>query len=164
MFTAEKSLQGNTCAQVFTNGLAYSLFYPLERKVHAHRALTKMIQDLGITRNSTVDGAGKLNNKKSGWGQAVKEYRINQRTTEPHSPWQNKAKAEIREAKKGIHRATRRTGSPYQLWDHCGQWVSAVSRLTAHKIPSLEGRVPAELIEGSTPDISKYAQFDWYKP
>jgi hypothetical protein len=164
MFAAEKSTRGNTCAQIFTNGSGYSLFYPLERKQHAHRALTKTIQDVGIMRDLTVDGAGEVNDRKSDWGQIVKEYRINQRTTEPHSPWQNKAEAEIREVKKGIRRATRRTGSPFRLWDYCGQWVSAIRRLTAHDVPTLEGRVPAELIEGNTPDISEYAQFDWYQP
>jgi hypothetical protein len=39
----------------------------------------------------------------------------------------------------------------------------AVRRLTAHDIPALQGRVPAELIDGNTPDISEYAQFDWYQ-
>jgi hypothetical protein len=39
----------------------------------------------------------------------------------------------------------------------------AIRRLTAHDITSLDGRVPAELIEGNTPDISEYAQFNWYK-
>jgi hypothetical protein len=164
MFAAEKSTRGNTCAQVFTNGNGYSLFYPLEKKGLAHRALTKTIQDVGIMKDLTVDGAGELNDKSLQWGKIVKEHRINQRTTELYSPWQNRAEAEIREIKKGIRRATRRTGSPYRLWDYCGQWVSAIRRLTAHDITSLDGRVPAELIEGNTPDISEYAQFDWYEP
>jgi hypothetical protein len=51
MFAAEKSIGGNTCAQVFTNGSGYSLFYPLEKKGHAHRALTKTIQDVGIMKD-----------------------------------------------------------------------------------------------------------------
>jgi hypothetical protein len=41
--------------------------------------------------------------------------------------------------------------------------VAAVRRLTAHSIPGLDGRVPSEVIEGNTPDISEYAQFDWYQ-
>jgi hypothetical protein len=32
-----------------------------------------------------------------------------------------------------------------------------------NKIPGLEGQVWVEAIEGNTPDISKYTQFDWYQ-
>jgi hypothetical protein len=123
----------------------------------------KAIHNVGVMKDLTVDGAGEVNDRGSEWGKIVKEFRINQRTTEPHSPWQNRAEAEIKELKKGIRRATRRAGSPYRLWDYCGEWVSAIRRFTAHEIPSLEGRVPAESIEGNTPDISEYAQFDWYQ-
>jgi hypothetical protein len=52
---------------------------------------------------------------------------------------------------------------PYRLWGFCGEWASAIWRLMAYKIPLLEGRVPDESIEGNTPDISKYAQFNWYQ-
>jgi hypothetical protein len=70
----------------------------------------------------------------------------------------------IRELKKGIRRAPmRKARMPYRLWNFCGEWVSAIRRYTAHNIPLLEGRVPAESIEGNTPDILEYAQFDWYQ-
>jgi hypothetical protein len=124
----------------------------------------KTIHKVGVMKDLTVDGAGEMHEKKSSWGQIVKGFRINQRTTKHHSPWQNCVEAEIRELKKGIRWAMRRrVRTPYRLWDFCGEWVSAIRRLTAHEIPSLEGKVPAESIEGNTPDISKYAQFDWYQ-
>ena len=41
--------------------------------------------------------------------------------------------------------------------------MAGIRRLTAHDIPTLQGRVPTEAIEGNTPDISEYAQFDWYQ-
>jgi hypothetical protein len=86
MFAAERNTRGNKCAQVFTNRKGYSLFYPLEKKGLAHRGLTKTIQDVGIMKDLTVDGASELNDKFLEWGKVVKEYRINQRTTEPYSP------------------------------------------------------------------------------
>jgi hypothetical protein len=89
MFSASKSTRGNSCAQVFTNGLGYSLFYPLESKSHAHRALMKTIHGVGVMKDLTVDRAGELAERSTQWGQIVKEFRINQQTTEPHSPWQN---------------------------------------------------------------------------
>jgi hypothetical protein len=42
--------------------------------------------------------------------------------------------------------------------------VAAIRRLTALDMPQLQGRVPDEDVLGSTPDISQYAQFDWYEP
>jgi hypothetical protein len=135
----------------------------MESKLLEHRAPMKTIHDIGVMKDLTVDGAGKMNEKGSSWGQIVKEFRINQRTTEPHSPWQNRVEAKIQELKKGIRRTMGKARMPYRLWDFCGEWVSAIRCYMAHKIPSLEGRVPAESIEGNTPDISEYAQFDWYQ-
>jgi hypothetical protein len=44
------------------------------------------------------------------------------------------------------------------------EWCAAVRRLTASSIPQLNGRTQTEYVEGSTPDISSYAMFDWYQP
>jgi hypothetical protein len=46
----------------------------------------------------------------------------------------------------------------------CGKSVTAIRRLTALNLPQLQGRVPDEHVLGCTPDISQYAQFDWYEP
>jgi hypothetical protein len=74
----------------------------------------KMIHGVGVMKDLTVDGAKEeMNENSKQWGQIVKEFRTNQRTTEPHSPWQNQAEAEIRELKKGIRLAMRRARTPY---------------------------------------------------
>ena len=57
----------------------------------------------------------------------------------------------------------RRTNAPKRLWCYCGQWIAALRRLTALDNPALDGRVPHEDALGDTPDISQYAQFDWYQ-
>ena len=49
------------------------------------------------------------------------------------------------------------------IWDYCGQWVAAIRILTALDIAQLDGRVPAEFVLGTTPDISVYALFEWYE-
>jgi hypothetical protein len=69
----------------------------------------------------------------------------------------------IQEIKHGIKRATLKSRSPKRLWDFCGEWVAAIRWLTAHDILGLHDRVPSEAIKGNTPDILKYAQFDWYE-
>jgi hypothetical protein len=80
-----------------------------------------------------------------------------------YSPWQNHAEGGIRELKKAFRRTTFQAQSPKRLWDYCGEWVSVVRTLTAHDILALDSRVPSEIVDGSTPDISEYAQFDWYQ-
>lgn len=70
----------------------------------------------------------------------------------------------IQKIKRGRRRGTLlRARSPKRLWDFCGEWVAAIRCLTAHDIPALQGHVPSEAIEGNTPNVSEYAQFDWYQ-
>jgi Reverse transcriptase (RNA-dependent DNA polymerase) len=124
-------------------------------------ALNEVIRTVGVPKELVSDGArAELHGQ---FGKVVNEYRVKHRTTEPYSGWQNRAEAAIREIKRGIKRAMQRARSPKRLWDYCGEWVSAIRRLTAHDIPSLHDRVPCEVVEGNTPDISEYAQFDWYQ-
>jgi hypothetical protein len=161
MFSTSKSLRGYKCAQVFTNGAGYDLFYPMRKKSEAGEALNSMIRTIGVPKDLVSDGAG----EETGgcFGKTVKEYKIHHRFSEPYSPWQNRAESSIRELKSGIRRATFRARSPKRLWDYCGEWVSAVRQLTAHDIPSLGGRVPSEIVKGFTPNISDYTQFNWYQ-
>ena len=43
MFSTMKSIRGNKCAQVFTNGIGYDLFYPLKKEADAVDALNNLI-------------------------------------------------------------------------------------------------------------------------
>lgn len=161
MFSAVSSLRGSKCAQVFTNGIGYDLFYPLKKEAMAADALNEVIRTVGVPKELVSDGArAELHGR---FAKVANEYRIKRRVTEPYSGWQNRAEAAIREIKRGIRRAMQRARSPKRLWDYCGEWVLAIRRLTAHDITSLHDRVPCEVVEGNTPDISEYAQFDWYQ-
>lgn len=162
MFAATKSLRGNKCAQVFTNGIGYNLFYPSKKEVLASEVLNEVIRTVGVPKELVSDGAhAEIHGR---FGAVAKEYRIKQRLTEPYSGWQNRAEAAIREVKRGIRRATQRAGLPNRLWDYCGEWVvAAIRRLTAHDMHSLHDGVPCEAVKGNTPDISECAQFDWYQ-
>ena len=161
MFAHQISIRKNTCAQVFTNGVGYDLFYPLKKEKFAVEALNEVIRTVGVSKELVSDGAkAEIYGR---FGDVAAEYRIKQRVTEPYSGLQNRAEAAIREIKRGIRRASQRARSPKRLWDYCGEWVAAIRRLTAHDIPSLHDRVPCEAIEGNTPDISEYAQFEWYQ-
>jgi hypothetical protein len=49
-----KSLRGNKCAQVFTNGLGYDLFYPLKKELEVAVALNKVIQSVGVPKTANI--------------------------------------------------------------------------------------------------------------
>lgn len=120
------------------------------------------IHDNGIPQELVSDNAPAEHRGR--WGEICKEYHIKQTQTVPGSPWQNRAEHAVREFKVAIRRALRRRRAPRRLWCYCGEWVSAIKRLTASKLPRLGGRTAEEHVLGSTPDISAYAQFDWYEP
>jgi Reverse transcriptase (RNA-dependent DNA polymerase) len=162
MFSKVPSISGYTGGSLFTDGLGYDRFYPWKKKSEHADALMQFIHDVGVPQNLISDNA-----KEEILGRArdiCTKYRINVKTTVPHSPWQNLAEASIRETKKHVRRTIRRTGAPPKLWAACTVWATGVRRLTASSIPQLHGRTPTEHVEGSTPDISSYALFEWYQP
>ena len=161
MFSPTTSLRGYTCAQVFTDGYGYDKFYPLKTKADASRGLLGFIQESGVPGWLISDGA--LEQRTRHWQDVVRDYQIRQTLTEPYSPWQNKAESSIRAIKRGIRRFMQAEGSPKRTWCFCGEWYAGTRRLTAHDTPVLNGRVPAERVDGDTPDISMYVQFSWYQ-
>ena len=161
LFSKLKSLRQNEVGQVWTDGQMYSRMYPMKSKKEAYTSISQLCNDLAaIPAEIVSDGA--MEETGGNWKKEIQHYRIKQRWTEPYSQWQNRAESDIREIKRGIRRATKRQRSPKRLWDFCGTWVTAVRRKTAHDLPGLNGLTPEERVHGRTPDISAYAQFDWY--
>jgi hypothetical protein len=94
IIAASKSLRGKKCAQVFTNGIGYDLFYPMKMESMALEALNKVIQTVGVPKELVSDGArAEIYGR---FGVVAKEFRIKQQVTEPYSGWENRAKAAIR--------------------------------------------------------------------
>jgi transposase len=92
------------------------------------------------------------------WRKTIREFRINQKTTEPYSPWQNRAELDVREAKRTMRRFKKKTGSPRRLWCFLGEHVATLRGYTAYDAPKLQGRCAAEHALGYTPDISPWVQ------
>ena len=63
-------------------------------------SLTNFIQDVGVMETQLVDNDPTMAYKE--WQKTVREYHINQRMTEPYSPWQNRAELDVREIKRAI--------------------------------------------------------------
>ena len=162
LFAGTKSIRSNQVAQVWTDGNGYCLFFPLKSKAKAPSTIAEMIRYVrGIPEVVVSDGAKEVTGKM--WTDEINNYRMRHHITEPHSQWQNKAEAEIREVKRMIKHHMYKSQCPKRFWCYCGQWVAAIRRFLAHNMPNLEGTNPYERIHARTADISEYVQFDWYQ-
>ena len=147
-------------AQIFVNDTNFLRIYPMENKGQAGSKLVELIQEVGIPSSLHVDGSKEQSSKK--WKETCINYDIRQKTTEPHSPWQNCAESAIKELKKGMREIMKRTRMPHKQWDFAAVYISQIKTLSANPLHSLHGRTPYELLTGNTPDISEWTEFDWY--
>ena len=99
------------------------------------------------------------------WKQVRTHYGgVKQTFTEPYSPWQNRAKASIREHKKQVQQIFQRTKASRRLWDFLVVYVAEIRSRTAHPSFDLHGRTPYKVITGNTPDITEWLEYEWYQP
>ena len=80
-------------------------------------ALDKLIHNIGVMTEMLTDGAKELH--LSTWGKTCRTYRIKQRLTEPHSPWQNPAELTGGIIKRRVKRCMKKSNTPLRLWDYC---------------------------------------------
>ena len=102
MFSDTTSVLGNTCAQLHMTSEGYATGDVMKSKADAHISLGKLCREDGIPHVLVTDRAKE--ELYGEWGKIIKRNLIDQRTTEPHSGWQNKVEAEIREFKKHHNR------------------------------------------------------------
>jgi Reverse transcriptase (RNA-dependent DNA polymerase) len=152
---------GHIGAQVYTNGGGYDYFLPIKKKGDAYTTLQTLAEIAGAPKVMVTDGDGALRGEET-WLKECRRLGMRDKITVPYSSWQNLAEASIRELKRSVRRAMRRSGSPRKFWNFCGVWCAAIRRLTS--MDKLDGRTPTEVVTGTTPDITQYAQFDWYEP
>jgi hypothetical protein len=158
MFSGIRSLRGNTCAQVFTNG-KYVHMEPGERKSQAGKALGSMIDEVGIPDKIVFDGAKEQTGRKSEFVRLVQKNRIAHWQMEPYSPWQNRAEDQIREIRRRWRLLRQRKKVPSRLWDYAMVHVTKLMNFTAQ---GRDGRTGHEEVTGETPNISEYMDFDFY--
>jgi len=161
LFAKTKSLRMHTCAQVFTNGTAYTKFYPMKSKKEAGERLERLITELGVIP-ATIITDGAAEETGGDWKETVSKYHIRHKLTEPYSPWQNRTELEIRELKKSIRRLLASTGAPTRLWCYAGEWIAQIRRHTVHDLMALDERTPVEHFTGFTPNIAPLCTFSFY--
>ena len=159
LFSDQKSLLGNTCAQAFLAGnCGFSAIYGMSTKADAGDKLNTFITTYGIPETLTTDGAKE--ETLGTWNAVRKKFLIHQTTTEPYSPQQHKTEIEIKALKSHYRRIMHNNAVPESLWDFGLQHVARIRSFVARD--SLHGRTPFELMTGQTPDISDIMHFGFY--
>ena len=138
--------------------MGHARVYPMNSKADAYDKLDLYCLSTGIPNVLITDNAGE---EASGmWNSVQKKFLIQQRTTEPYSPWQNKAEREIQELKKHFRRVMHCNRCPELLWDYGMEYTSKLCDHLSQQ--SLDGRTPLESTTGETPDISELLDFEFY--
>ena len=158
LFHEKNSLRGYNSGQVMVAENFHTKFYPMKSKADAFVSLNAYCMKYGIPNPIITDNAGE--ELGSDWDRVLEKFLMDQRTTEPHSPWQNKAEAAIRELKKHFRRIMNRTRAPEVLWCYAMEYVAEICEVMASATPDI--RPPVESVLGNIQDISKYIEFDFH--
>ena len=161
LFSNVKSINGNSCANVFTNG-KLTQTYPKEGKGTLHMAdsLVQLSEDVGIPDTLICDLAPEYVGPKTEFRKEIRRLRINLKNSEQGRHEQNhRAEVEIRELKKAWLQQKREKNIPDKAWDYCLVWLSEVRSRTAK---GKNGRPGLEEVLGQTIDISEYLDFEFY--
>ncbi len=157
-FSKGASINGNTCAQLFTDGEGAIFIYPMKSKSKAGDQLIELTHDVGIPNELIMDGAREQTGANTTMMKEIRRLKIKWHTTEPHSPWQNKAENAIGIIKSKHHNRMVRRKVPKIFWDFGVIWEAEIYSRTA----GLDGRTPLERITGDTIDISEWVDFEFY--
>ncbi len=159
LFSKVVSLQGNTCAQVFTNG-SFTTVHPLSSKAKVAQALTEFADDVGIPDTLLSDGATEVTGKHTDFMKEVNRLKIRLRRSEAGRSNQNyAAEREIGELKKRWRNRMLKRKVPPRLWDYGLIYESNI----LNRIPrGQQQRTGIEMVTGETPDISEWIDFEFY--
>ena len=130
----------------------------MKSKADVFVSLNSYCMKYGIPNPIITDNAGE--ELASDWVRVLKKFLMDQQTTEPHSPWQFKAEAAIRELKKHFCQIMNRTRAPEVLWCYAMEYVAEIREVMAGATPDL--RPPVESVLGNVQDISEYIEFDFH--
>ena len=115
LFSDQKSLLGNTCAQAFwASSCEFSDVYGMPTKAEAGDKLNTFITTYDIPEEITTDGAKE--ETLGTWNAVRKKFLIHQSITEPHTPQQNNTEIEIKALKRHYRRLMHNHSVPEALW------------------------------------------------
>ena len=159
LFSKVISIQGNVCAQVFTNG-QFTTVHPMDSKSKVAQALTEFADDVGIPDLLLSDGASEMIGPRTEFMKEVNRLKIRLRRSEVGRSNENyAAEREIGELKKRWRNRMLKHKVPPRLWDYGLIYESNI----LNRIPrGTNQRTGIELVTGETPDISEWLDFELY--
>ena len=155
-----KTLQGNTCMQLFVTDKGFVHVIPMKSKKEVPLALKEFFKKVGVPDAVICDEA-----KEQIMGDSrkiMREAGTTIRAIEPGTPWSNRAERYIGMFKQRIRDVLRETDCPMVLWDFCAQHQARINNVTAKSLFQLHGRTPYETVYKVEPDISNLCQFKFY--
>ena len=160
LFSKVISLQGNTCAQLFTNG-NFTTVHPLDSKAKVAQALTEFSDNVGIPDTlSLSDGAVEGTGRHTDFMKEVNRLKIRLKRSETGRSNQNyAAEREIGELKKRLRNHMLKRKVPPRLWDY---GLINESNILNRISRGQQQRTGIEMVTGETPDISDWIDFEFY--
>ena len=156
-----KSLDGNTCAQIYCTPFMFSYVRPMRAKSEAHLSLDDLFRKYGVPHTMIPDNAKELT--KAEFKRKCDKAQCWLKPVESYTPNANLAEDCIRELKRLYRYTMTKNNAVEFVWDWCLRWVSGVRSLTASMLRGLDGRSPASVLTGDTVDISHMAEFSFYQ-
>ena len=159
LFSKVKSIKGNKCAQVYTNG-SFTSVHPMTSNSQIGQTLTDFSDDVGIPDTLYTDAAIEAVGPHTDFSREVNRLKIRLRRTEPGRSNQNfAAEREIGELKKRWRNRMLKHNVPKRLWDFGLIYESSL----LNRIPrGRHDRTGIEQVTGQTPDISEWLDFEFY--
>ena len=158
LFHAKNSLRGYNSGQVMVAENFHTKFYPMKSKADAFVSLNSYCTKYGIPNPIITNNAGE--ELGSDWVGVLKKFLMDQRTTEPYSPWQNKAEAAICELKKHFHHIMNGTRAPVFLLCYAMEYIAEIREVMARATQDI--CPPVESLLGNVQDILEYIEFDFH--
>jgi hypothetical protein len=156
-----KSLNGFTCAQVYTNG-RYTRVFPMTSKSSENIAQTlrDFVDDVGVPNTLICNLATEQVGPHTPMMKEVRHLRIRMHNAEKgHSSQNHKAETEICELKTRWKTCMTERQVPKRLWDYGLVYISEILSIIARQST---GRPGMEEIKGQTIDISEWLDFSFY--
>ena len=141
-FSDIKSLNQNTCGQVFSTKFGFSAVYPMPRATGdtIGQSLIDFSHDFGVTEHLTFDGAMAQVGKGTLFMKSIKRFDIAHHVSSPRRPNENPAESTIRDIKKKWYRLKRCKKVPRRLWDFGLVWTCEIGNLTVSSSRYAGGR------------------------
>lgn len=153
-----KSIRGNSCVQIYTDGDGSIFAYPMKTKSDAGESLQELCSQVGVPRVLHRDNAPEMSGEDTSFMHTCRSNKIISTFTEPHSPWQNKCENIIGVIMKKAKARRVRRRIPNQVWDYQIVWECQIYTRTCHNGKD----TGLERLTGDTIDISEWIDFEFY--